>query len=229
MFCSKFINHRDTKNTKVTRSRARSRRLCTKSLSSGIPSVQPLCSLCLCGVFLLGSHQPQRHREHKGCTEQSAIETFCAKPIETKAAGAAALQGGSQSARSAWIGSNFAARHAGHRPLMIPTPDDIATPKTADITFTSDGNPISAEIRYARPKPVPTPMAPPTAATVTASIKNCVRISLRRAPIALRIPISLVLSVTDTSLMFMTTIPPTIREIPATPTVTHLMFEVAEL
>ena|ERR1043165_8258452 len=34
-------------------------------------SVQPLCSLCLCGVFLLGIHQPQRHREHRGCTEKS--------------------------------------------------------------------------------------------------------------------------------------------------------------
>jgi len=42
-------------------------------------SVQPLCSLCLCGVVLLGIHQPQRHREHRGCTEKSAIETFCAK------------------------------------------------------------------------------------------------------------------------------------------------------
>jgi hypothetical protein len=41
-------------------------------------SVQPLCPLCLCGVALLGIHQPQRHR---GCTEKSAIETFCAKPI----------------------------------------------------------------------------------------------------------------------------------------------------
>src|SRR6185436_17231871 len=44
-------------------------------------SVQPLCPLCLCGVVLLGIHQPQRHRGHRGCTEKSAIETFCAKPI----------------------------------------------------------------------------------------------------------------------------------------------------
>jgi len=43
-------------------------------------SVQPLCSQCLCGVVLLGIHQPQRHRGHRGCTEKSAIETFCAKP-----------------------------------------------------------------------------------------------------------------------------------------------------
>ena len=43
-------------------------------------SVQPLCSLCLCGVALLGIHQPQRHKGHRDCTEKSAIETFCAKP-----------------------------------------------------------------------------------------------------------------------------------------------------
>src|SRR6185295_8593618 len=44
-------------------------------------SVQPLCPLCLCGVFLLGNHQPQRHREHKGCTEKSSTETFGAKRV----------------------------------------------------------------------------------------------------------------------------------------------------
>ena len=40
--------------------------------------------------------------------------------------------------------------------------------------------------------------------------------SLRRAPIALRMPISRVRSVTDTSMMFITPIPPTSREIAAT-------------
>src|ERR1043165_5642714 len=45
-------------------------------------SVQPLCSLCLCGVFLLGIHQPQRHRVHRGRTEKSAVPTFRAKLIE---------------------------------------------------------------------------------------------------------------------------------------------------
>src|ERR1044072_949833 len=42
----------------------------------------PLCALCLCGVFLLGIHQPQRHREHRGCTENGVILTFCAKPFD---------------------------------------------------------------------------------------------------------------------------------------------------
>jgi hypothetical protein len=43
--------------------------------------------LCATSVFsvslwcvLLGIHQPQRHREHRDCTEKSAIVTFCAKP-----------------------------------------------------------------------------------------------------------------------------------------------------
>jgi hypothetical protein len=46
-------------------------------------SVQPLCSLCLCGVFLLGIHLPQRHREHRGCTEKSQHQDFEAKPFKT--------------------------------------------------------------------------------------------------------------------------------------------------
>ena len=46
-----------------------------KSLHMGF-SVQPQCSLCLCGVFLLGIHQPQRHREHRGCTEKRAFVTL---------------------------------------------------------------------------------------------------------------------------------------------------------
>jgi ATP-dependent DNA helicase RecQ len=33
-------------------------------------SVQPLCSLCLCGGFS-GQSEPQRHKEHRGCTEKS--------------------------------------------------------------------------------------------------------------------------------------------------------------
>ena len=44
-----------------------------------------------------------------------------------------------------------------------------------------------------------------------ASSKNCQVISLRRAPMALRTPISRVRSVTETSMMFMTPMPPTSR------------------
>src|SRR5215207_8398284 len=34
-------------------------------------SVQPLCSLCLCGSDWLGK-SPRRHREHRGCTEKNS-------------------------------------------------------------------------------------------------------------------------------------------------------------
>ena len=59
-------------------------------------------------------------------------------------------------------------------------------------------------------------MTPPTALSVTASIRNCARMLLRFAPMALRTPISRVRSVTLTSMMFMTPMPPTMRPTDAT-------------
>ncbi len=64
--------------------------------------------------------------------------------------------------------------------------------------------------------PAITPAIPPNSDTSTASTRNWIRMSLRRAPTALRIPISRVRSVTDTSMMFITPIPPTSSEIAAT-------------
>src|SRR5579871_4364254 len=61
------------------------------------------------------------------------------------------------------------------------------------------------------PEPKITPRIPPTALRVTASIKNWRRMLLRLAPMALRTPISLVRSVTLTSMMFITPMPPTRR------------------
>ena len=52
-------------------------------------------------------------------------------------------------------------------------------------------------------------MAPPAPASVTASSKNCIKILICRAPIALRTPISRVRSVTLTNMMFITPMPPT--------------------
>ena len=34
---------------------------------------------------MLGIGQPQRHREHRGCTEKRAFVTFCAKPHKANA------------------------------------------------------------------------------------------------------------------------------------------------
>src|SRR6266498_5666952 len=61
------------------------------------------------------------------------------------------------SALSASIGSNFAARQAGHRPLMTPTIDDTLTPRTADPMLKSNGKPINNAINQATPNPVNTP------------------------------------------------------------------------
>src|SRR5260370_1268540 len=87
------------------------------------------------------------------------------------------------------------------------------------------------------PEPKRTPMTPPTALSVTASMRNCARMLERRAPMALRTPISRVRSVTLTSIMFMTPMPPTIRPTVATanikmkisPLIFILMFAVASV
>src|SRR5580704_9085883 len=71
--------------------------------------------------------------------------------------------------------------------------------------------------RSVMPEPKVTPMTPPMALRVTASIRNWTRMLLRLAPIALRTPISRVRSVTETSMMFMTPMPPTISAITAIP------------
>ena len=39
-------------------------------------SVQPLCSLCLCGLLFREDPPPQRHREHRGCTEKNFLSIF---------------------------------------------------------------------------------------------------------------------------------------------------------
>ena len=53
------------------------------------------------------------------------------------------------------------------------------------------------------------PRTPPSAHSIDDSIRNCRSTCFRRAPSALRKPISKVRSVTETSMMFITTMPPT--------------------
>ncbi len=60
------------------------------------------------------------------------------------------------------------------------------------------------------------PTKPPNEESTTASTRNCMSTSFSRAPIARRMPISRVRSVTDTSMMFMIPIPPTRRLTAAT-------------
>ena len=57
------------------------------------------------------------------------------------------------------------------------------------------------------------PSSPPSMVRKTASMRNCTRISRRRAPSALRTPISRVRSVTEIVMMAITPMPPTIRAI----------------
>ena len=61
-----------------------------------------------------------------------------------------------------------------------------------------------------------TPIRPPVTLSNTASMRNWLRISIPRAPTDIRRPISLVRSVTDTYIIFIMPIPPTIKEIHAT-------------
>ena len=73
----------------------------------------------------------------------------------------------------------------------------------------------------ARPRPTRSPRArchtsEPITRSVTASTRNCVRMSRARAPTASRSPISRVRSVTDTSMMFMMPMPPTTSDTEAT-------------
>ena len=61
-----------------------------------------------------------------------------------------------------------------------------------------------------------TPTKPPTMLSITASTRNCSRMWRLLAPTAMRMPISRVRSVTETSRMFMMPMPPTSSEIEAT-------------
>ena len=63
---------------------------------------------------------------------------------------------------------------------------------------------------------ITSPISPPRHDSTIASTRNCNSTSRATAPIASRMPISRVRSVTDTSMMFMIPIPPTTRLIPAT-------------
>ena len=62
-----------------------------------------------------------------------------------------------------------------------------------------------------------TPVVHPSSASNPASIRNCEAISLRRAPTAMRNPISCRRSLMETSITFMIPMPPTRSEIPAAP------------
>ena len=79
-----------------------------------------------------------------------------------------------------------------------------------------NGTPRRAVPSPAKASPPRTPMSPPNSDSITASTRNCSRTWPSTAPIARRMPISRVRSVTETSMMFMMPMPPTSRLTAAT-------------
>ena len=83
------------------------------------------------------------------------------------------------------------------------------------IIETNVGQPRNAGIASERTTPRMIPTVPPVRLSTIDSIKNWLLTADERAPMAMRIPISRVRSVTDTSMMFMMPIPPTSSDTPA--------------
>src|SRR5574341_2000097 len=115
------------------------------------------------------------------------------------------------------MGSRPEAFRAGYKPKKIPTK---AEKKKA--TRMEEGAikvfQLAALERITEPNiPNKIPNKPPKSDKTNASIKNWDKMSPLLAPIAILIPISLVLSVTETSMIFMIPIPPTIKETKAIP------------
>ncbi len=98
----------------------------------------------------------------------------------------------------------------------MPTAAENTNPPTIAAGTIGAGQPATSERNFDRPTPMTMPAIPPVTLSSTASARNCSSTCSRRAPIAMRRPISRVRSVTDTSRMFMMPMPPTTREIEAT-------------
>ena len=73
----------------------------------------------------------------------------------------------------------------------------------------------------------PTPIRPPAPASTADSTRYWFRMSRRRAPSDLRMPISCVRSVTTASMMFMITMPPTTMKTETIPTAMPAMAAVS--
>ena len=119
------------------------------------------------------------------------------------------------SLRSASIGLSFEALSAGKSPNRIPIPMENPTAIIQAGILTAVGVSMTFPTILDRIIPVMTPITPPRDVNTAASVKNCAAIRFLFAPIAFLSPISFVLSVTDTSMIFMTPIPPTRSDIPA--------------
>ena len=93
----------------------------------------------------------------------------------------------------------------------------MTTATTRDHGATLAGIGVVASISVAIANPAAMPNPAPITANAADSMRNWLKMSPRVAPRALRMPISAVRSVTDMSMMFMITIPPTTSEMPTNP------------
>src|SRR5664279_1678003 len=112
------------------------------------------------------------------------------------------------------MGRSDAARYAGYRPANTPT--RRATPKARGIEYVANTGCTPSILNRTTTKTAKMPRMPPSIEMTTASIRNWLRTTDLGAPMALRMPISRVRSVTVTSMMFMTPIAPTSSETAAT-------------
>ena len=114
------------------------------------------------------------------------------------------------------IGSRLAAFFAGYQPKKIPVAVHTAKLNTTLHGWTKTGQWANTLMAHAAPSPIRIPMTPPAKLRRMASMRNCAKMSMPRAPTDILKPISLVRSVTETYMMFMMPMPPTMREMQAT-------------
>src|SRR5512138_859644 len=99
---------------------------------------------------------------------------------------------------------------------MTPISDEQRNAETMDMRENCMAKLVTnRENTLPTPQEQTMPISPPSRQTSTDSMRNCCMMSSCRAPTAIRMPISKVRSVTDTSMMFMTPMPPTMREMTA--------------
>lgn len=112
----------------------------------------------------------------------------------------------------------MAALYAGNIPKKSPVPiENESARRICELVITGVIAVVTEVIRNTIPYESQIPMSQPKTVSITDSTRNCSMMSLLFAPIALRIPISLVRSDTVTRRIFITPIPQTMRDIVAIP------------
>ena len=113
------------------------------------------------------------------------------------------------------MGSRFDAFQAGQKPKKTPTAAENPTARKTEFIDTTALNAKNDDAIDEIPVPIAMPIRPPKIDKTTASVKNCIRTFEGLAPIAILMPISRVRSLTDTNMIFIMPMPPTINEIEA--------------